>query len=124
MKELNCGWSRKADCAINQAIDRFELRRLGWRGFEELPWVLELFKRYPLAREIAWTCSSISGSKIDELQQVLSGAGKEDRQLLQSYFVGKLALEELSCRLSGAGAGACDKRAAFLQIFHHLQTAV
>ncbi len=117
----NGNWSRNPERAIEEAIQRYKLFALGWRGFDALDWVSQLLKTYPLVKEIASKSSSISGLMLEELDALLTSASKQDRPLIHDYFVGKLALEELSCRANGAGAGACDKRAAFRQIFCFLQ---
>lgn len=116
-------WSRQPDIAIRQALERFELRLLGWRGFESLDWVRALHERFPGLAPLATSCSSIHGIGLDRLAALLANASKEEGQLVQTYFICKLALEELSCRASGAGAGACDKRAAYLAICKQMQSA-
>ena len=45
-----------------------------------------------------------------------SASSKEDKKGIHNYFMGKLGLEELSCRMNGAGSGNCDKRTAFFEI--------
>lgn len=57
---------------------------------------------------------------LEELAQVLELASAQEKQQIRAYFTAKLALEDLSCRTNGAGAGACDKKAAFLEIFFRL----
>jgi len=110
-------WSPVSDRAIGQAISRWELDKVGWRGFESLPWVTALHKKYPAVPRIASTCSSHDNRYRDEVTELLGDIEPADFGDVKSYFVGKLALEELSCRLSGAGGGMCDKRAAYLVIF-------
>jgi hypothetical protein len=116
------GWSGKPDVAISDAIHRYGLSRVGWRGFHKLPWVKATVEKYPLAAEIA---SSASSHKPDDyrksLGKLLRDVEPEDFAAVQSWFVGKLALEELSCRMNGSGAGACDKRAAYMDIFEMLK---
>lgn len=111
------GWSQNPDTAIVEAINGFGLRSLGWKGFEELQWVKDLHARYPQINVIALNTSTILGTRIEEVSQLFAHADPDDRPAIRSYFVGKLALEKLSCNLSGAGAGMCDKYGAFLKIF-------
>ncbi len=113
-------WSRKSDAAIAQAIARYDLERVGWRGFEAQPWVGVLKRRYPAVDRIAHTCSSHDNRYQGEFRDLLDEVAPADHAALKSFFIGKLALEELSCRRSGAAAGLCDKRAAYLQIFEML----
>ncbi len=110
-------WSVNADTAIVEAINGFGLRSLGWKGFEELQWVSDLHARYPQINVIALSTSMILGTKLTDVSQLFAHAAPEDRPAIRSYFVGKLALEKLSCALSGAGAGMCDKYGAYLKIF-------
>jgi len=110
-------WSVNPDTAIVEAINGFGLRRLGWKGFEELRWVDDLLTRYPQIKTITLNTSMILGTKLAEVSQLFADAAPEDRPAIRSYFVGKLALEKLSCDLGGAGAGMCDKFGAFLKIF-------
>lgn len=120
-KIAESGWSRDPDCAIRQAINGFNLPSLGWQGFEDSDWVKELLQKYPLLFDISRKTSIINGVMLEELEGILALASLAERKLIQDFFVGKLALEELSCRMNGAGAGACDRRAAFMQIFYSLQ---
>jgi hypothetical protein len=110
-------WNTNVHAAIVEAITGFELRRLGWMGFENLEWVKELKAQYPAIEAIALNTSSILGARLPEVTQLFSFAASEDRPAIRSYFVAKLALEKLSCDRGGAGAGMCDKYSAFLQIF-------
>jgi hypothetical protein len=110
-------WPERSDAAIATAIDRWSLNRVGWRGFDALPWVKSLKEKYPEVERIASTCSGAQGEHVAASRKLIAGAEADDRAAIRSYFVGKLALEELSCRLSGAGAGLCDKRSAFMRIF-------
>lgn len=115
-------WSPVADRAITQAITKWNLDKVGWRGFESLPWVQALSQRYPDMEQIGHTCSTHDGKYKDEVRDLVGAIDRKDFADVRSYFVGKLALEELSCRMSGAGAGLCDKRGAFLDIFEMLKT--
>lgn len=110
-------WNINVHSAIVEAISRFELRRLGWRGFESLEWVKELKMQYPVIEAIATNTSSISGVLSPAVMQLFAEARADDRQTIRNYFIAKLALEKLSCDRSGAGAGMCDKYSAYLQIF-------
>ncbi len=121
---MQVDWCTQPTGAIAQAIEIFKLKSLGWRGFEELDWVKAIHFKYPLVREIALKCSSIRGTMIEEVLQLIASAKPEDKPIIQSFFVCKLALEELSCRMNGAGAGMCDKRAAYMEIFHTLAKSV
>lgn len=112
------GWRKNLDGVISQAIERFTLRNLGWRGFEALPWVVEIKERYPELGKLAEIASSHNPDAfIAPVNALFKTAPAADHPAIQSFFIGKLALEELSCRLNGAGAGACDKRAAYIEIW-------
>jgi hypothetical protein len=102
--------------ATNQAISRMELTK-GWQNFMQQPWVKDLGERYPSAIELSHTCSAHRPEYKQQAEDLLYSAPIQDRQQLRNFFLGKLGLEELSCRRSGAGAGACDKRAAFMEIY-------
>jgi hypothetical protein len=102
--------------ATNQAIGRMELTK-GWQNFMQQPWVKDLGERYPSAIELSHTCSAHRPEYKQQAEDLLYSAPIQDRQQLRNFFLGKLGLEELSCRRSGAGAGACDKRAAFMEIY-------
>lgn len=117
-------WSPNPEQAVEQAIRRFALMRLGWQGFDALDWVAELYNKYPVMREIVYGSSIIHGVRLEELLSLLGAAKSEDLPFIKSYFIGKLALEELSCRRNGAGAGSCDKKAALMQIFQKLNSLV
>lgn len=111
---------RSADRDVDRAIRRWQLDSRtvgGWRGFDKQPFVQSVYRDYPAAQELATTCSSHRPEFQEQARELFESAAPEDRQRLGDYFLGKLALEELSCRLSGAGAGLCDKRAAFLKIW-------
>ncbi len=110
-------WNTNVHSAIVEAITGFELRKLGWMGFENLTWVRELKTRYPTIETIATNTSAILGVRLAEVTQLFSEAAAADRPVIRSYFVAKLALEKLSCDFSGAGAGMCDKYSAYMQIF-------
>ncbi len=112
-------WNANVHTAIVEAITGFELRKLGWMGFENLQWVKELKAQYPAIETIATNTSAISGTLIPEVTQLFSLAQSSDRPAIRSYFVAKLALEKLSCDRGGAGAGMCDKYSAYMQIFDH-----
>ncbi|NDD28654.1 MAG: hypothetical protein EB084_10360 [Proteobacteria bacterium] len=114
-------WSPSSDVAISQAISKWKLDQVGWRGFESLPWVTALHEKYPDVKQIASTCSSRNERYRDEVTTLVAHIDRRDFGDVKSYFVGKLALEELSCRRSGAGAGMCDKRTAFMSIFEMLK---
>ena len=113
-------WADTADAVIAQAIERFRLFKLGWIGFDQLEWVGALYAAHPEARDIALTCSIHSGGFMERVRDLFDACSKDDRLLMLNYFIGKLALEELSCRRSGSAAGLCDKKSAFLQIWHYL----
>jgi hypothetical protein len=111
-------WGSDPSRVISLAQMRFNLRRLGWRGFEALPWVRDILARYPAAAELAATCSSHRQADYEKkAHRLFAEVAPQDFDALHSYFVGKLALEDLSCQLNGAAAAACDKRAAYLGIW-------
>jgi hypothetical protein len=115
---------RSADRDVERAIRRWQLDSRtvgGWMGFDRQPFVQGVYRDYPAAQELAQTCSSHRPEYQEQARELFEGAEPEDRQRLGDYFLGKLALEELSCRLSGAGAGLCDKRAAFIKIWEIAQ---
>jgi hypothetical protein len=103
--------------AANQAITAFGLQQKGWMGFDKTPWVAELRQDYPQAFSLATTCSITRPEFREQAQALFEEAPAQDRPRLRDYFAGKLGLEELSCRRSGAGAGMCDKRSAFQEIY-------
>ena len=102
--------------AAEQAISRFNLRRLGWMGFDQLSWVTALKSEKPEAFALASSCSAHRPEYEQRARDLFATSTPDQRQALQNYFVGKLGLEELSCRMSGAGAGMCDKRTAYMKI--------
>ncbi|MBQ7529749.1 hypothetical protein IJT10_07615 [bacterium] len=109
----------KADKVLNEAnkaIDKWDLKHLGWRGFEQLDWVSDITNKYPDAAHIAHTCSTTRPGYLDQVNDLFEGMPKEDRKMVHKYFIGKLALEELSCRMSGGAGGLCDKKGAYVQI--------
>ena len=102
---------------MNRCIDKWDLKHLGWRGFEKLDWVTDITNKYPECEHIAHTCSCFNPGYLDDVQDLMDGAAsKEDKKGIHNYFMGKLGLEELSCRMNGAGSGNCDKRTAFFEI--------
>ena len=101
----------------NGAINNWNLKNLGWRGFEKLDWVENITNKYPEASNIAHTCSAHTPGYVDQVVDLFSTVSdKQDRKDLHNFFVGKLGLEELSCRNSGAAGGLCDKKRAFIDI--------
>lgn len=111
------GARRNYDVDVAYAIERFELRRRGWQGFEALPWVEEIQRLYPAIRQLAASASMITREFYEPAHQLFEAARTDDRAVIGEYFLGKLALEQLSCNMFGAGAGACDRRAAYLAIW-------
>lgn len=105
------------ESAVKSAIAQFELRRLGWRGFSALPWVNRLTTTYPIIAKIDAEASIIGGGFREPATTLMASAAAADREAICRYFLGKLALEQLSCDQHGAGAGACDRRAAYLEIW-------
>lgn len=116
-------WSDNPEVAARQAIGDFGLRQKGWMGFDKLAWVQDVKERFPAAIQLAQTCSSHRPEYLGQAEDLLYSTPMEDRPLLRDYFVGKLGLEELSCQMNGAGAGLCDKRTAFREIFKIAQEA-
>lgn len=103
---------------FRQMTSDLSLRQVGWRGFEKVDWVQDIMSRYPRAGEIASECSSHRPGYLEDVKELFAEALPEHKKDLHRYFIGKLALEELSCQMNGAAAGACDKRAAYLDICH------
>lgn len=102
---------------MNKGISNWQLEKLGWRGFQELDWVENITNKYPEAVNIAHTCSSHTPGYLDQVQDLFDSAkSSADQKELHNYFVGKLGLEELSCRRSGAAGGLCDKKRAYMDI--------
>jgi hypothetical protein len=110
-------WPGNYDVCVRSAISRWNLRQSGWRGFEAQPWVRQLKKQYPDIEPLASSASGPTGPHLEAARHLFESAPKADRQSIQSYFVGKMALEELSCQLSGPMAGLCDKRSAYVAIW-------
>ncbi len=108
----------------NQAIRKWDLEKLGWRGFQQLDWVEDITNKYPEAVNIAHTCSSHTPGFLDQVSDLCDGIPKEDQRQIHNYFVGKLGLEELSCRRSGPMGGLCDKKNAFIQICQYTKGLV
>jgi hypothetical protein len=110
-------WGTSVDNAIALAIGEFQLRN-GWKAFEAQEWVQELIQLYPAMKPLAELASTYNDQGyLQKAEDLFLSAAPEDRPGIENYFIGKLGLEELSCRMHGAGAGACDKKGAFLQIF-------
>ena len=106
----------KAMDEANQAISKYHLKDLGWRGFEKLDWVENITNKYPELSNIAHTCSSQRPGYLDQVNDLFENMPQADRKEAHKFFTCKLGLEELSCRLSGPQAGLCDKKGAFIQI--------
>lgn len=103
----------------NKFIKKYDLTHLGWRGFDQLDWVSDITNKYPEAVHIAHTCSSMDQDKpyLDQVKDLMDSASSaEDKKGIHNYFMGKLGLEELSCRNSGGAGGLCDKKGAFIEI--------
>jgi hypothetical protein len=103
------------DYAVRAAVAEFDLYNLGWQRFHALDWVRELDERYQII-DLSYAVSSYLGFRLDEARRLFEQADVDDRQGILNFFAGKQALEELSCRRSGAGAGACDKRCGYSEI--------
>jgi len=116
-------WPDAPERGASQAISEFGLRQKGWRGFDELPWVKEVKERFPAAVSLAQSCSAHRPEYRQQAVDLFEATPQSDRALLRDYFAGKLGLEELSCQLSGSGAGSCDKRAAYMEIYAIAQQA-
>lgn len=109
----------------NQAINKWDLQHLGWRGFQQLDWVEDITNKYPEAVNIAHTCSSHTPGYLDQVEDLFSNIKTEDdKKGVHNYFVGKLGLEELSCRNSGGAGGLCDKKRAYLEICQLTSTLI
>lgn len=122
IRSVSSGVSHESYQAIEREFramtSELNLRSVGWRGFDKVDWVQDITSRYPRAEEIAHECSSHRPGYLDDVKELFAEALPEHKKDLHRYYIGKLALEELSCQMNGAAAGACDKRAAYLDICH------
>lgn len=100
------------NAAVARATAVFKLRALGWAGLEHAQEVVDLKSRCPELHHAANVVSEYV-QNYEVVWSVIRKASSADRQEIRGYLVGRLALELLSCHLSGASAGSCDKLAAF-----------
>lgn len=105
-------WGKEVEPTKRRAMELYNLRKLGWKGFDELDWVAALLKKHISIRVILVATLSFAQASFDALQELADDMSDEDRHRMRDYIVGKLALEELSCMANGAGAGACQTRTA------------
>lgn len=105
-------WTSDVDGTKKQAIAIYDLTRLGWQGFDKLDWAVALLAKHPSIPVIMIATHSGSQSSFDALQALAAGMSAEDRHRFRDYIIGKLALEELSCRRNGPGSGASQSLAA------------
>lgn len=105
-------WGHNAEAARSMAIAHYRLNELGWKGFDELDWAAALLKKYPEVPVILLACNIGKPASFNALTELSSEMSETDRHRLRDYIVGKLGLEELSCRRSGPGSGSCDRRSA------------
>ncbi len=117
-------WPTDCQAAAVLAIRIFSLHR-GWRAFSNDEWVVYLLARYPIIQDIVACCSSLRANALQQqicmVNNIAASAG-QDTALIVAFFAAKLGLEELSCRMSGAGARSCDKRSAYWAILYSLLT--
>lgn len=91
-----------------------EMRALGWQRFDQLDWVAALLKRLPIVERFVYRSSFADLEKFNPLlAELLREVPKADRPWLRRYIHGKLLLEQISGAAHGAGAGSCDKMAAY-----------
>lgn len=117
-------WPMDSQQAAELSIRLFALQR-GWRAFNSEEWVVYLLARYPVIQSTALSCSSLQPEALQEQIRVvinIATSAGEDQALIVAFFAAKLGLEELSCRLNGAGARLCDKRLAYWAILQSLLT--
>jgi len=105
-------WGTNAEAAKVKAISFYRLEQLGWKGFDELDWAEQLLHKFPSIGMILLACNIGNPSSFDALTRLANSMSGEDRHHLRDYIIGKLGLEELSCRRSGPGSGNCDRRSA------------
>jgi hypothetical protein len=110
-------WPNRPEQGGEIAISRWGLKQKGWMGFDALPWVAKVREDYPEAIALAQRCSVHRPEFREQAQGLFQETPTTDRPALRDYFAGKLGLEILSCRRSGAGAGMCDKRSAYMEIY-------
>ena len=109
--ETSPTWGHAVEPTKKFAIAHFQLRALGWRGFDALDWVQALLHKYPSIPVILISTHTKPAGFV-ALEQLAETMSPEDRHHLRDYIIGKLGLEELSCQRSGPGAGSCDARTA------------
>lgn len=105
-------WGTDTEVAKRIAIAHFDLRGLGWKGFDQLDWTKYLLEKYPSIPVILIACNIGNPASFVALEALAKEMSEDDRRMLRDYVIGKLGLEELSCHRSGPAAGSCDRRAA------------
>jgi hypothetical protein len=76
-------WAQQPQLAAQQAIDTFDLRQKGWRGFDALPWVSTVKEDFPQAVQLAQTCSAHRPEYRDQAQELFSSCSPDDRLRLR-----------------------------------------
>ncbi len=104
-------WGHAVEPTKKLAIAHFQLRTLGWRGFDALDWVQKLLHKYP-SIPVILISSHTNPAGFAALEQLAATMTTEERHQFRDYIIGKLGLEELSCQRNGPGAGSCDARSA------------
>jgi len=118
-------WPLDSQSAAEMSIRLFSLHR-GWRAVYGDEWVIYVLARYPIIQQIALSCSVLRPEALQEQIRIILTTARnagDDRALVVAFFAVKLGLEELSCRLNGAGARSCDKRAAYWKVLQSLLSA-
>jgi hypothetical protein len=102
-------WGRDAEAAKVKAISFYDLRKLGWKGFNKLDWAEFLLEKYPSVPLILLSCNIGKPASFAALEEVADEMSPDDRHMLRDYIIGKLGLEELNCK---TGSRCADRRSA------------
>ncbi|MDZ4833445.1 MAG: hypothetical protein SGJ27_06665 [Candidatus Melainabacteria bacterium] len=105
-------WGGNVELTKRYAIRLYDLRSLGWKGFDELEWVAALLKKHPKISTVLIGTLKLTEASFNAVQSLADTMKPEERYRLRDYIIGKLALEELSCNRHGSGAGSCETRTA------------
>ncbi len=101
-------WANNTEGTKRQAVAIYDLRRIGWEGFNKLDWAAALLAKYDSIPVILIATFGNTAASFDALQALAATMSPEDRNRLRDYIIGRLALEDLSARRNGAGCGASE----------------